>query len=56
MNFIDFIKELETLNVQLFIKNDKLRYRAPKEILTSHLLSKITQHKDNFLGEAYLYS
>ncbi len=48
-NLADFIKDLSQQNVELWVENDKLRYRGPKEALTSTLLNKIKQHKTEII-------
>lgn len=48
-NLVDFLKDLSQQNVELWVEDDKLRYRAPKEALTSALLNQIKQHKTEII-------
>jgi len=50
MNLIKFIEELEAQNIKLFVDGERLRYRAPKEVLTPQRLSKIKQHKREIIS------
>ncbi|NJM21954.1 MAG: hypothetical protein HC907_26150 [Richelia sp. SM1_7_0] len=45
MNLIEFLKDLSQQNVELWVEGNKLRYRAPKEVLSSTILNQIKQHK-----------
>ncbi|NEO74718.1 condensation domain-containing protein, partial [Moorena sp. SIO3H5] len=56
MNLVEFLENLSQQNVELWVENDKLRYRAPKEALTPILLNQIKQHKTeivDFLSEDF---
>jgi amino acid adenylation domain-containing protein len=45
MNITEFLHNLSSQNVELWVDGDKLRYRAPEEILTPAILNEIKQHK-----------
>ena len=45
MNLVDFLQEISAKNVELWIDGDKLRYRAPSNVLTPALLTEIKRHK-----------
>lgn len=49
MNLAEFLKHLSAQGVELWIHGDLLRYRAPKDVLTPTLLTKIKQHKAEIL-------
>jgi amino acid adenylation domain-containing protein/non-ribosomal peptide synthase protein (TIGR01720 family) len=49
MKLIKFVEELEAQNVKLFVDGEQLRCRAPKEVLTPDLLSKIKQYKSDII-------
>ncbi|MEO0970048.1 MAG: condensation domain-containing protein, partial [Cyanobacteria bacterium J06639_18] len=49
-NLVDFLKDLSQQNVELWVEDDKLRYRAPKEVLTPTLLNQVKQHKTEIIN------
>jgi amino acid adenylation domain-containing protein len=50
MNTVEFIKELSAQGIELWRDGDRLRYRAPKNVLTPTLLTKIKHHKADILN------
>ncbi len=46
---IDLISQLRQLNIQLWLEEGRLRYRAPKDILTPELLAEIKEHKHEII-------
>ncbi|MGK7873458.1 MAG: condensation domain-containing protein, partial [Xenococcaceae cyanobacterium] len=49
MNLSEFIKDLLSQGIELWVDGERLRYRAPKELLKPTLLTKIKQHKIEIL-------
>jgi amino acid adenylation domain-containing protein len=49
MNLVKFLEDLSVQNVELWVEDERLRYRGPKEALTPTLLNKIKQHKAEIL-------
>ncbi|MDM8557191.1 amino acid adenylation domain-containing protein [Candidatus Parabeggiatoa sp. HSG14] len=49
MNLTTFLEELSAQNIELFIENNQLRYRAPKGTLTPEFRSKIAQYKSEIV-------
>ncbi len=49
MNLVEFVKNLSAQGVELWGDGDQLCYRAPKDALTSTLLTQIKQHKAEIL-------
>jgi amino acid adenylation domain-containing protein len=45
MSFVEGLKDLEAKGLELWLEDDRLRYRAPKEILTPQILTELKQHK-----------
>ncbi len=45
MNLVEFLTHLSQQNIELWIEDQKLRYRGPKEVLTSTVLNQIKQYK-----------
>ncbi len=45
INLVEFLEHLAANNVELWVDGDKLRYRAPQEVLTPTLLSEIKEYK-----------
>ncbi|MEI2580369.1 amino acid adenylation domain-containing protein [Scytonema sp. PRP1] len=45
MNLAQFLHNLSTKNVQLWVEGNELCYRSPRDVLTPALLSEIKQHK-----------
>ncbi|OQY56578.1 MAG: hypothetical protein B6247_03280 [Candidatus Parabeggiatoa sp. nov. 2] len=50
MNLVNFLQELSAQKIELFVEDERLRYRAPKGVLTPSLLSKITQYKSEIIA------
>jgi amino acid adenylation domain-containing protein len=46
MSFVENIKDLEAKGLELWLEDDRLRYRAPKEILTPQTLTELKQRKE----------
>ncbi|MEM7595539.1 MAG: condensation domain-containing protein, partial [Cyanobacteria bacterium P01_A01_bin.83] len=49
LNVINFLQDLQTQGVELWVEGDKLKYRSTKEVLTSQVLSQIKQYKSEIL-------
>jgi len=49
MNLVEFIEELSTQGVELWVDGDRLRYRSPQHVLTQALLTSIKQNKAEIL-------
>ncbi len=49
MNLNQFLKDLDNKGVDLWVDNDRLHYRAPKEVLTPLVLDKIKQNKTEII-------
>ena len=50
-----FLSELNTLDIKLWVENDRLRYDAPKGVITKPLLAELVERKQDiikFLGQA----
>ncbi|TWH51491.1 non-ribosomal peptide synthetase, partial [Dulcicalothrix desertica] len=50
MNITEFLQNLSSQNVELWVDGDKLRYKAPQEVLTPTLLSEIKQRKPEIIN------
>ncbi len=50
MNLVEFLKDLSTKNVELWVEGDKLRYRAPQHVLIPTLLDKIKEYKAEIIS------
>ena len=48
-NVIDFLQNLRTQGVELWVEGEKLRYRGTKEALTPQVFSQIKQYKSEIL-------
>src|SRR6516225_8733034 len=46
MSFAESLKDLEAKGLELWLEDDRLRYRTPKELLTPEILTELKQHKD----------
>ena len=49
MQITELLDDLSARNVRLWVEGDRLRYRAPKDVLTPGLLSIIRRHKSEIL-------
>ncbi|WP_169218415.1 non-ribosomal peptide synthetase [Brasilonema sp. UFV-L1] len=49
MNLTDLLENLSAKNVELWVDGDKLRYRAPENVLTPELLVEIKQYKEEII-------
>ncbi|NWF61302.1 MAG: amino acid adenylation domain-containing protein [Fischerella sp.] len=49
MNLVEFLTQLSQQNIELWVEDDKLRYRGRKEGLTSTVLNQIKQHKTEII-------
>ncbi|MEH2088675.1 MAG: amino acid adenylation domain-containing protein [Nostoc sp.] len=49
MNLVEFITQLSQQNIELWVEDNKLRYRGRKEVLTSTVLNQIKQHKTEII-------
>ena len=50
MNITEFLQNLSSQNVKLWVDGDELRYRAPQEILTPAILNEIKRHKPEIIN------
>ncbi|MDJ0676181.1 MAG: amino acid adenylation domain-containing protein, partial [Calothrix sp. MO_167.B42] len=50
INVGEFLEHLATKNVELWVEGEKLRYRAPQEVLTPTLLQEIKQYKTEIIA------
>ncbi|MDJ0732652.1 MAG: amino acid adenylation domain-containing protein [Nostocaceae cyanobacterium] len=50
MNIVEFLEHLGTKNIELWVEGEKLRYRAPQEVLSPTILSEIKQYKTEILA------
>ena len=58
MTLDELLLSLRHNNVNLWVEKDRLRYKAPHEVMTPKLLAQIRKHKKEiiaFLGEADTY-
>ena len=44
-----FVSELQHLDIKLWIEDNRLRYKAPKETLTPNLLAQMKDHKEEII-------
>jgi amino acid adenylation domain-containing protein len=49
MNVVEFIKDIEAKGVELWVEDDRLRYRSAKDVLTPAILTELKQHKAEIL-------
>ncbi len=49
MNIVEFLEELSEQGIELWAEDGRLRYRAPKEVLTTSILEKIKEYKPEIL-------
>jgi amino acid adenylation domain-containing protein len=49
MNLVEFLTQLSQQHIELWVEDDKLRYRGRKEGLTSTVLNQIKQHKTEII-------
>ncbi|MFB2837776.1 amino acid adenylation domain-containing protein [Floridanema evergladense] len=49
MNLTKLLQHLSAKNVELWVDEDKLRYRAPEKVLTPDLLTQIKQYKSEII-------
>jgi amino acid adenylation domain-containing protein len=49
MNLVEFLTQLSQQNIELWMEDNKLRYRGRKEVLTSTVLNQIKQHKTEII-------
>jgi amino acid adenylation domain-containing protein len=49
MNLVEFLTQLSQQSIELWLEDDKLRYRGRKEVLTSTVLNQIKQHKTEII-------
>ncbi len=50
MSTINFLSRLRELDVQLWLEGDKLRYQAPKGVVTAELLAGISERKSEIIS------
>ena len=50
MNVADLLSDLHELGVELAVDGDRLRYSAPKGVLSEHLLTELAAHKSEILA------
>src|SRR5262245_53301210 len=46
MSFVETLKDLEAKGLELWIEGDRLRYRGPKDVLSTEILAGLRQNKD----------
>jgi len=49
MDLTQFIKNLSKKNIELWVEEDKLRYRSPENSLTPELLGEIEQYQPEII-------
>jgi hypothetical protein len=49
MNPVEIMSELETHEVELWVEDDNLRFRGPKEVMTPDVINKLKKHKTQLI-------
>ena len=45
MKTVEFLAHLNGLGINIWVENDKLRYRSPQGVMTTELLEQLKEHK-----------
>jgi len=50
MKTVEFLAYLNSLQINLWVENDKLRYRSPQGVMTPELLGKLKERKEQLIA------